>query len=500
MSQLFSSSFSFRSQWMLIVVFFIAFSHMGVEAKKGGGKPQANPAPELVVHAPTDGSTLVAGEPITFSASATDPQEGNLNHWINWHSNVNGWLGIGGEISRTLSEGTHRLTVHVTDSDGNRAQQILTLNVTAYVNQAPTLSLLEPTYAATYYEGDSLVFAATAGDVEDGDLSDSVNWSSNLDGFIGQGNGFSGALSVGEHIITAMVQDSHGASVEQTTQVTVLALELAAPQLTVLSPIAGNSYDSAQAVIFQATADDAQQGNLNHWINWHSNLNGWLGIGGEISKVLKVGTHRITAHVTDSDGNRSQSIFEITVAAGAPVNQLPSLSVASPLAGSSHDSGSVVTLQASANDAEDGDLSASIEWVSNRDGLLTVGGYYQTTLSDGEHTITVTVTDSDGASRSESFSITMVAVQNNGGQATVHWVAPTENTDNSALTNLSGYRVYFGDSMNNVKAQSVWVDASNTQVTIDGLSQGVTYYFSVVAVNDEGLESDLSNVASKTIQ
>ena len=54
-----------------------------------------------------------------------------------------------------------------------------------------------------------MTLMGTAGDAEDGDLSGSISWSSNLDGGLGTGASVTtSSLSVGVHVITASVTDS----------------------------------------------------------------------------------------------------------------------------------------------------------------------------------------------------------------------------------------------------------------------------------------------------
>lgn len=67
-----------------------------------------------------------------------------------------------------------------------------------------------------------------------------------------------------------------------------------------------------------------------------------------------------------------------------------------------------LTLAGSAGDTEDGDLSHSIHWVSDRDGPLGSGPAISVTLSEGNHEITASVSDSNGASGS---TVTPLLVQ-----------------------------------------------------------------------------------------
>ncbi len=84
------------------------------------------------------------------------------------------------------------------------------------------------------------------------------------------------------------------------------------------------------------------------------------------------------------------------------------------------------------------------------------------------------------------------------GSASLSWAAPTTNTDGSALTDLAGYRVYYGTSADLLSRDLEITSANATSTTVGSLSAG-TWYFAVAAVNSAGLVGDLSNVASKTV-
>ena len=80
-------------------------------------------------------------------------------------------------------------------------------------NAAPVVAISSPADGSAFTQGDTITFAASAADGEDGDLSAGLAWTSNLDGAIGAGAGFTtAALSVGTHVITASATDSGGLS------------------------------------------------------------------------------------------------------------------------------------------------------------------------------------------------------------------------------------------------------------------------------------------------
>lgn len=92
-----------------------------------------------------------------------------------------------------------------------------------------------------------------------------------------------------------------------------------------------------------------------------------------------------------------------------PANTPPEVNITSPPDGTSVEEGATVQFSGTATDAEDGDLSASIAWESDRDGALGSGGTISTsTLSLGEHTITARALDSGNLEGSDSVSVTVL--------------------------------------------------------------------------------------------
>lgn len=75
---------------------------------------------------------------------------------------------------------------------------------------------------------------------------------------------------------------------------------------------------------------------------------------------------------------------------------------------------------------------------------------------------------------------------------------PLLNTDGTSITDVTGYRIYYGRSPANL-AQSILVAGVGvTSHVISGLASG-THYFAVATLNLAGVESQRSNAASKTV-
>lgn len=110
--------------------------------------------------------------------------------------------------------------------------------------------------------------------------------------------------------------------------------------------------------------------------------------------------------------------------------------------------------------------------------------------------IELTVSDGQASANLTPFSIdvTQIAL----GSVTLSWTPPAENTDGSPLTNLGGYRIYFGKSQTTLD-QVIAIDSPGiTTYVIDNLSPS-TYYFAMSSINTHGIESELSQTLSKTI-
>ena len=78
-------------------------------------------------------------------------------------------------------------------------------------NSQPRVTILSPENGSTFTIGDRVNFAGQATDAEDGQLTSSLSWASDVDGRIGNGATFSTrSLSLGQHTITTTVTDSGG--------------------------------------------------------------------------------------------------------------------------------------------------------------------------------------------------------------------------------------------------------------------------------------------------
>ncbi len=90
--------------------------------------------------------------------------------------------------------------------------------------------------------------------------------------------------------------------------------------------------------------------------------------------------------------------------------------------------------------------------------------------------------------------------QGNLEDVTLSWVAPAsrENGEPIAMSEISGYRIYYNQEPSGSLKSVTIKGAYNTRVTIDGLSSG-TYRIRMTTLDTKGLESGYSSSVRFTI-
>ncbi len=82
---------------------------------------------------------------------------------------------------------------------------------------------------------------------------------------------------------------------------------------------------------------------------------------------------------------------------------------------------------------------------------------------------------------------------------TVSWSPPTQNSDGSPLTNLGGYRVYYGTTATNLNSSVTLANPGLVRDVIENLS-AATWYFAMTAYNTNGLESARTGTESIVVK
>jgi hypothetical protein len=103
-----------------------------------------------------------------------------------------------------------------------------------------------------------------------------------------------------------------------------------------------------------------------------------------------------------------------------------------------------------------------------------------------------------GSSSSASTSSSSAAPPTGADSVTLTWTAPTQNTDGSALTDLAGYEIFYGNTAGAMTNAITVNTVGMLTYVVTGLSPG-TWYFTIRAVNSAGVRSPNAGVVSITL-
>lgn len=303
--------------------------------------------PTISIISPVEGAISIVGTSIIFEGSASDPEDGELSSNIVWESNIDGVLGSGSIIESVLSVGNHIITASVTDSIGQSASTLVSIEIT---NESSEINSAVTVVAGGSTNNIDIIFEEGAGQT-DGLASFSVQIINSPSFFSGFSTGFvswSGdtitlfyAFNAAQNTpagtynleMNVTFSDSSGNALFVRTvnvTVTVPASGDNSPNLSITSPVSGLIIQAGDSITLIAEANDDEDGDLSSLINWNSNLDGELGISSSVTVTLSVGTHIIEAVVTDSNGQvasqtisiivegdiNGNAVFEIDVTAG----------------------------------------------------------------------------------------------------------------------------------------------------------------------------------------
>ena len=211
---------------------------------------------------------------------------------------------------------------------------------------------------------------------------------------------------------------------------------------------------------------------------------------------------------TSTDGSTASTTDSTTV---TPPTASDTLSVTPPtISGTPANTvtvGSSYSFQPTAASTDGGTLTFSITnkpaWATFSSTTGQLSGTPNSADVGTDAGIAITVTEGTSTTALAAFTITVVAAATTPpqteGTATLSWAAPTQNTDGSSVTDLSGYVIAYGTSPSALTQTVTVSNAAATSYTIQNLVAG-TWYFAVSSVESGGVSSALSSVVSTTIQ
>ncbi len=192
----------------------------------------AGPNPPTVTVTAPNGGEILSGDTITVTWTASDPDGDPLNFNVQYSPDNGGtWEMVAQNLAGTnvvldsvnvVSGAQGRFRVWVTDGIHTASDQ--SDGPFTVPNHRPTVRITNPITNVTIALSQTLTLEAEAYDVDTGTMPNSqLQWSSNIDGVLGNGASLSVAtLSVGTHTITFRADDGAGGVASASVQVTVV--------------------------------------------------------------------------------------------------------------------------------------------------------------------------------------------------------------------------------------------------------------------------------------
>ncbi len=332
-----------------------------------------NTVPVVTIAAPADRSRFAEGDIVQFEGTATDNEDGDLTASLVWISSRDGQIGTGASfVTSSLSTGTHIITTSVTDSEGSPGDDSVTIMVG------------EPT------------------DFIDFDLTPTVSYDTWQD--------IKGTVTVEDDGATLHMDGNRWRRTEQTYNITpdtVLEFDFMSDCEGEIQGIGfdeDNISDNSQRV-FQLFGVQTWSG-----VRKISPAYTAVNMGSYVHFSIPVG-HYYTGSsmhlVFANDDDRSSPCGTVWFNNVRIItNTVPVVTIDAPADRSRFAEGDSVQFNGTATDNEDGDLTASLVWISSRDGQIGTGASFVTSsLSTGTHIITTSVTDSEGSPGDDSVTI-----------------------------------------------------------------------------------------------
>jgi hypothetical protein len=150
-----------------------------------------------------------------------------------------------------------------------------------------------------------------------------------------------------------------------------------------------------------------------------------------------------------------------------------------------------------APDASDSDGDPLSFTITNKPGWAdfddaTAALFGSPTAADVGRYSSIQIAVSDGLVTTALDPFTIDVTSTALATVTLQWQPPTENTDGTSLSDLAGYRIYYGPDPDNLNHVIEFQNPGLTTYVVEELTPSI-WYFAMTAFNSQGLESNFSN-------
>jgi len=450
-------------------------------------------------------TSVEAGTRYSFQPTASDPNGDTLRFKVQGSP---GWAvfdSVTGKLSGTptlANVGSYpNIVISVTDDKRRKnwvALPAFSITVEASGNVPPEILGTPPTSAIT---GQTYTFQPTASDPDGNTLTYAIanqpTWAT-FSASTGRLSGAPSSSAAGLTFSGITISVTDGAATDALTPFSITVQQ--PNRAPTISGTPSTSVTVGAAYAFQPTASDADGNTLTYSI---TNRPAWA--------TFSASTGRLSGTPTSTYAGTSTSNIVISVSDGTVSAALPAFSLAvqsgnraPTLSGTPSTSATVGVAYAFQPTGSDPDGNTLTYSIANRPAWATFStstgrlsgtpssAYAGTTASN----IVISASDGTVSTALRAFSIAVAPVTS--GSATLSWTPPTTNSDGTPLVNLAGFRIVYGQAS---RQYSQVLDIASPVIAtamIENLSAG-TWYFAVKAYTSAGVESDVSNEASKSI-
>lgn len=458
--------------------------------------PAANRPPTITG---TPAASVMVGVLYSFTPAASDPDGNALTFAI---ANRPAWAAFDtstGRLSGTATSAGTFNNIAISVSDGSVSVALASFGITVTppppVNRAPVISGTPPTAATA---GTAYTFTPTASDPDGNTLTFAITNRPTWAVFNVNTGALQGTPPSAQTNSNIVISVSDGTASAALPAFTITVTAANAPP--VISGTPATTATVGTAYTFTPTASDPNGQTLTFSI---TNGPSWATFTASTGRLqgtptsANVGTfNNITISV--SDGQASAQLAPFTITVSNPPNRAPTMT-GTPQ--STVMQGTAYAFQPTASDPDGDTLTFTVANAPAWAAFDTATGRLSGTPA-AQHVGTtsgIVITASDGTLTTAlpAFSITVQALAI--GSATLSWLPPTQNTDGSPLTNLAGYKIYWGTQQGTYPNSTTLNNPGLATYVVEGLAPG-TYFFVATAINTVGAESAFSGVASKTIQ
>ncbi len=159
------------------------------------------------------------------------------------------------------------------------------------------VTILSPLSGAIIEAGEEITFSGSATDFQDGELSDdSLAWTSNKDGKIGEGEEFTrDDLSEGEHTVTLTATNSLG---EKTTASITITIGEGTPSTTTTAPVVSTT----TTITNTTTTIEVAEGLESNCYNWPEEEFSPTNNAGDVTVSFNEGDAAVDISLKDTSG------------------------------------------------------------------------------------------------------------------------------------------------------------------------------------------------------